>query len=80
MPILRGNIWIWLNALWFLTGIYILQWRAEAILFGYLIEAVIIGGIVVFQMSIIGSIKKEKKEKYERIQEHLKCLFEITVL
>lgn len=46
----NSTLWIWLNAIWLLTGLFYFRWSPETILFVYIFETSIIGFICVCKM------------------------------
>lgn len=60
---LRLNGWLWLNAIWFLIGIFWLRWRAEVVIFAYIFETIIIGIIILIKMVAICIWGEKQKEQ-----------------
>ncbi len=58
----KGNVAIWLNALWMFAGIFFLGWSASSILLAYFFETIIIGIIHIMKMLVVTYAGKTQKE------------------
>ncbi len=66
----KGNITIWLNALWMFAGIFFLGWSASSILLAYFFETIIIGIIHIVKMLTVTYAGQAQKESGRNKKEY----------
>ena len=47
------NLLVWLNAIWFFTGLFVFKWEPVFIILAYVFETIVIGFIAVAKMLLI---------------------------